>query len=75
MLGPEKVKHVYVKSVGFPSREDLEAIRNEWIEALEEVPPGNGPDRELWVSSVGPPPNNVGAKQRKYTVGSAAYAA
>ncbi|KAJ8904154.1 hypothetical protein NDN08_000681 [Rhodosorus marinus] len=51
-LGEDKTRYVQIESVGFPSRDEMESIRNEWIEDLGEVPPGNGTDNALWISSL-----------------------
>lgn len=51
-LGEDKTRYVQIESVGFPSRDEMESIRNEWIEDLGEVPPGNGVESSMWISSV-----------------------
>mmetsp|Transcript_10479 Transcript_10479/g.32020 ORF Transcript_10479/g.32020 Transcript_10479/m.32020 type:complete len:425 (+) Transcript_10479:59-1333(+) len=51
-LSASDVRYAQVKTVAFPSREDMEAVRNEWIESLEYVPSGNGEEYKKWTSSI-----------------------
>ncbi|MEK0181302.1 GIY-YIG nuclease family protein [Microcoleus anatoxicus] len=51
--GSENCAFLRVKTFKFPKREEMENLRDAWIAELENVPPGNSRDSEMWASTVG----------------------
>jgi hypothetical protein len=45
--------YVKVRSFKFPKREEMEQLRDSWIAALAEVPPGNAVNSGSWAATVG----------------------
>ena len=52
-LGTETCAFVRVQGFKFPKRQDMEALRDGWIQELNSIPPGNADDSGLWANSVG----------------------
>jgi hypothetical protein len=51
--GAETCALVRVQTFKFPTRQAMEALRDEWIAALEQVPPGNQEGQGVWARTVG----------------------
>ncbi len=51
--GSENCAFLRVKTFKFPKREEMENLRDAWIAELENIPPGNSIDSEMWASTVG----------------------
>lgn len=49
--GTETCAFVQVQTFKYPKRDEMEKLRDEWLKALDSLPPGNGD--EQWVSTVG----------------------
>ncbi len=51
--GAEICAYVRVQPFKFPKREEMEQLRDRWIAALNEVPPGNAGGAGVWATTVG----------------------
>ncbi|MBN3949552.1 MAG: GIY-YIG nuclease family protein [Nostoc sp.] len=51
--GEQKSAFVRVQAFKFPKRQEMEDLRDAWIAELENTPPGNATDGEMWASTVG----------------------
>ena len=51
--GSDICAYVKVRSFKFPKREEMEQLRDRWIAALAEVPPGNTRTSGGWAATVG----------------------
>lgn len=51
--GIEKCAFVRVQAFKFPKREDMENLRDEWLQKLDYIPPGNAGESGMWASTVG----------------------
>jgi len=51
--GQQTCAFVRVQTFKFPKREEMEQLRDAWIEELGSVPPGNGNASQSWASTVG----------------------
>jgi hypothetical protein len=51
--GSEICAYVRVQPFKFPKREEMESLRDTWIAALAEVPPGNAGAGGVWATTVG----------------------
>jgi hypothetical protein len=51
--GSDICAYVKVRSFKFPKREEMEQLRDSWIAALAEVPPGNTGTSGSWAATVG----------------------
>jgi hypothetical protein len=51
--GTETCALVRVQTFKFPTRQAMEALRDEWIAALDRVPPGNQEGQGAWAKTVG----------------------
>lgn len=51
--GSDICAYVKVRSFKFPKREEMERLRDSWIAALAEVPPGNAGTSDGWAATVG----------------------
>jgi hypothetical protein len=52
-LGAEICTFVRVETFDFPKRDEMEALKNQWIAELGITPSGNGANSELWATTVG----------------------
>jgi hypothetical protein len=52
-LGAEICAFVRVQTFDFPKRDEMEALKNQWIAELGTMPSGNGANSELWATTVG----------------------
>jgi hypothetical protein len=51
--GSDVCDRVRVQVFKFPKREDMESLRDTWIEELDTVPPGNTGEGGVWATTVG----------------------
>ncbi|UBF26704.1 GIY-YIG nuclease family protein [Kovacikia minuta CCNUW1] len=51
--GTETCALIRVQTFKFPTRQAMEALRDEWLAALEQVPPGNRSGQGAWAKTVG----------------------
>lgn len=51
-LGAETCTFVKVQPFKFPKREAMEQLRDEWIAALPQTPPGNADNSSAWAGTV-----------------------
>ncbi|MEO0535815.1 MAG: GIY-YIG nuclease family protein [Cyanobacteria bacterium P01_A01_bin.123] len=51
--GTERCVFIRVQTFQFPKRQAMEALRDEWIAANDQVPPGNQAGQDTWASSIG----------------------
>jgi hypothetical protein len=52
-LGEELCAFVKVHTFTIPKRDEMEALKHQWIAELESVPSGNASNSNLWASTVG----------------------
>lgn len=48
--GSESCAFVQVQIFKYPKRDEMEKLRDEWLSALDSLPPGNGEASEQWAS-------------------------
>ncbi|HLO52409.1 MAG TPA: GIY-YIG nuclease family protein [Kamptonema sp.] len=51
--GTEICAFIRVQTFKFPKRQEMEALRDEWIAELDYIPPGNQQPQGNWASTVG----------------------
>lgn len=51
--GSETCAFVKVQIFKYPKRDEMEKLRDEWLSALDSIPPGNGEASEQWAGTVG----------------------
>ena len=51
--GSESCAFVQVQTFKYPKRDEMEKLRDEWLSALDSIPPGNGEASEQWAGTVG----------------------
>ncbi len=51
--GSQTCAFVRVQTFKFPKREEMEQLRDVWIEELGSIPPGNGDASQMWAGTVG----------------------
>lgn len=51
--GSESCAFVRVQIFKYPKRDEMEKLRDEWLSALNSIPPGNGEASEQWAGTVG----------------------
>jgi len=51
--GSETCAFVQVQTFKYPKRDEMEKLRDEWLSALDSIPPGNGEASEQWAGTVG----------------------
>ncbi len=51
--GSETCAFVQVQTFKYPKRDEMEKLRDEWLSALDSIPPGNGEATEQWAGTVG----------------------
>ncbi|MEO0490851.1 MAG: GIY-YIG nuclease family protein, partial [Cyanobacteria bacterium J06659_2] len=49
----ERCVFIRVQTFQFPKRQAMEALRDEWIAANDQVPLGNQAGQDTWASSIG----------------------
>jgi hypothetical protein len=50
--GSQKCAFVRVQTFNFPKRQEMEDLRDAWIQELESIPPGNDAESGMWVVTV-----------------------
>ncbi|MBW4671195.1 MAG: GIY-YIG nuclease family protein [Cyanomargarita calcarea GSE-NOS-MK-12-04C] len=50
--GSQKCAFVRVQTFNFPKRQEMEDLRDAWIQELESIPPGNGAEGKMWAGTV-----------------------
>jgi hypothetical protein len=51
--GVEACAFIRVQTFKVPKRQAMEALQNEWIAALEQIPPGNREGQGTWARTIG----------------------
>lgn len=51
--GSETCAFVQVQTFKYPKRDEMEKLRDQWLSALDSIPPGNGEASEQWAGTVG----------------------
>lgn len=51
--GSETCAFVQVQIFKYPKRDEMEKLRDQWLSALDSIPPGNGEASEQWAGTVG----------------------
>ncbi len=50
--GSQKCAFVRVQTFNFPKRQEMEDLRDAWIQELGSIPPGNDGESEMWAGTV-----------------------
>jgi hypothetical protein len=51
-VGPQTCAFVRVQPFNFPKREEMEAVRQAWLEQLDYTPAGHAEDSDRWASTI-----------------------
>lgn len=51
--GADVCTYIRVKTFKFPKRQEMEALKNEWIDSLGYIPSGNSEGGSTWASTIG----------------------
>jgi hypothetical protein len=51
-VGPQTCAFVRVQSFKFPKREEMEAVRQSWLNQLDYLPAGQAEDSDRWASTI-----------------------